>query len=60
MVLQRPRVLLQVEVGIAQLAVDGTQHLQVLRAHLHGGLKEGHARLEVARLAPPLTLQGQL
>lgn len=49
--LQGPGILLQVEVGIAQLAVDGTQCLQVLSAHLHGSLKEGHTCLEVPRLA---------
>uniref|UniRef100_M3Z672 Uncharacterized protein n=1 Tax=Mustela putorius furo TaxID=9669 RepID=M3Z672_MUSPF len=59
-VLQGPGVLLQVEVGVAQLAVDGTQRLQVLRAHLHRRLKERRACLEVPRLAETLPLQGEL
>lgn len=53
-------VVMQVKVSIAQLTVDGTQHLQVLRAHLHGSFKEGDARSVVACFTEPLALQRQL
>ena len=53
-------VVMQVEVRIAQLAVDGAEHLQVLCAHLDGRLEEGDTRSVVAHLTEPLTLQRQL
>lgn len=52
-------VVVQVKVRVAQLAVDGAQHLQVLGSHLDGGFKEGDARPVVAHLAEPLTLQSE-
>lgn len=58
--LQSLGVVMQVEVSIAQLAVDSTEHLQVLCAHLDGSFKEGDACSEVAHLTEPLTLQCQL
>lgn len=58
--LQGLSVVMQMEVGIAQLAIDGAEHLQVLCAHLHGSFKEGDACSVVARLTEPLTLQRQL
>lgn len=53
-------VVVQVEVSIAQLTVDGTQHLQVLCANLDGRLKEGDTRPEITGFTEPLTLQRQL
>lgn len=38
--LQGLGVVVQVEVGIPQLTVDGTEHLQVLSTHLDGSFKE--------------------
>lgn len=58
--LQGLGIVMQVEVGIAQLAVDGTEYLQVLRAHLDGSFKEGDACSVVAHLTEPLALQRQL
>lgn len=58
--LQGLSIVMQVEVGIAQLAVDGTEHLQVLCAHLDGSFKEGDACSVVPYLTEPLTLQCQL
>lgn len=58
--LQSLSVVMQVEVGIAQLAVDGTEHLQVLCAHLDGSFKEGDACSVVAHFTEPLALQRQL
>lgn len=58
--LQGLRVVVEVEVGISQLAVDGTEHLQVLCAHLDGSFKEGDPCSVVAHLAEPLSLQCQL
>lgn len=58
--LQGFSVVVQVKVSIAQLAVDGTQHLQVLRANLDGSFEEGDARPVVAGLTEPLALQRQL
>lgn len=58
--LQGLSVVMQVEVGIAQLAVDGTEHLQVLCAHLDGSFKEGDACSVVAHFTEPLALQRQL
>lgn len=52
-------VVVQVKVRVAQLAVDGAQHLQVLGSHLDGGFKEGDACPVVAHLAEPLTLQSE-
>lgn len=60
MILQGFVVLLQVKVGVAQLAVDGAQDLKVLRSHLDGRLKEGHAGPIVSRLAQALALQGEV
>lgn len=58
--LQGFHVVMQVKVGVAQLTVDGTQHLQVLCAHLDGRLKEGHPRPVVPGFTEPLALQRQL
>ena len=58
--LQGLSVLMQVEVGIAQLAVDGTEHLQVLCTHLDGSFKEGDASSVVPHLTETLTFQRQL
>lgn len=60
MVLQGFGVLLQVEIGIAQLAVDGTESLQVLCPHLHGCFEEGCPSFEVPCLTQTLSFQGQL
>lgn len=60
MVLQGFVVLLQVEVGVPQLAVDGAEDLQVFRPHLDGRLEEGDAGAVLARLAEPLALQRQV
>lgn len=60
MVLHRFRVVTQVEVGIAELAVDGTECSKVVRAGLDGGLKEGHTRPTVAGFAQPFAFQCQL
>lgn len=59
-VLQGFAVLLEVEVGVAQLAVDGAERLQVFRAHLDGGLKERCPSLEVPGFAQSLAFQRQL
>lgn len=48
--LERFRVVLQVEVGVSQLAVDGAEDLQVLRPDLDSGLEEGDACSVIARL----------
>lgn len=53
-------IIMQVEIGITQLAVDGTEHLQILRAHLNSSFKEGDTCSVVAQLTEPLTLQRQL
>lgn len=50
----------QVEVRVAELAVDGAERAQVVRAGLDGRLEERHAGAAVARLAQPLALQRQL
>lgn len=60
MELQSLGVIMQVEVSIAQLAVDGTEHLQVLRAHLDGSFEKGNTCSVVPRLTEPLALQRQL
>lgn len=60
MVFQGLCIFLQVEVGIAQLAVNGAQGAQILRSHLNCCLKEGHSSPAIARLAQALTLQSQL
>lgn len=60
MVLQGFVILLQVEVGITQLAVDGTKDLQVLGSNLDGRFKERHTGMIVTGLTEPLTLQGQV
>lgn len=57
--LLRLGVVVQVKVRVAQLAVDGAQHLQVLRSHLDGGFEEGDACPVVAHLTEALALQGQ-
>lgn len=55
-ILQGLVVLLEVEVGISQLAVDGTEDLKVLSPHLDGRFKQGDAGPVVASLAEPLPL----
>lgn len=55
-ILQGFVVLLQVEVGIPQLAVDGTEDLKVLCSDLDGRFKHGHASSVVASFAEPLAL----
>jgi len=60
MVLQGFVVLLKVEVGVAQLAVDGAEDLKVLRSNLDRGLEEGHADAVVAGLTEPLAFQSQV
>lgn len=55
-ILQGFVVLLEVEVGISQLAIDGTEDLKVLCSDLDGRFKHGHAGSVVARFAEPLTL----
>lgn len=57
MELQGFGVVMQVEIGITQLAVDSAEHLQVLCAHLDGSFKEGDARSVVTNLTEPLSLQ---
>ena len=57
MVLQGLVILLQVKVGIAQLAVDGTEDLEVLCSNLDGRLKERHTGTVVTSLTEPLTFQ---
>lgn len=52
-------VVVQVKVRVAQLAVDGAQHLQVLRSDLDGGFEEGDAGPVVAHLTEALALQSQ-
>lgn len=58
--LQGFNVVMKVKVSVAQLAVDGTQHLQVLCANLDGGFKEGDSRPVVPGFTEPLALQRQL
>lgn len=58
--LQGFHVVMQVKVSIAQLTVDGAQHLQVLCANLDGSFKEGDARPVVTGFAEALALQRQL
>lgn len=53
-------VVMQVKVSVAQLTVDGTQHLQVLCANLDGSFKEGDACPVVTGFTEPLALQRQL
>ena len=60
MVLEGFIILLQVKVGVSQLAVDGAEDLKVLRSNLDGRLKERHAGAIVASLTEPLALQGQV
>lgn len=60
MVLQGFVVLLQVKVGVAQLAVDGAEDLEVLCTDLDGRLKEGHASPIVASLAEALAFQSEV
>ena len=59
MVFQGLGVLLQVEICVAQLTVDGTESLQVLRPHLHCCFEEGCPSFEVPSLAQALSFQGQ-
>lgn len=59
-ILQGLGVLLEVEVGVPQLAVDGAEDLKVLRSHLDGRFKQGDAAPVVASLAEPLPLQSQI
>lgn len=49
-VLQGFGVIVQMEVGIAKLAVDSTENLQVLCAHLDRRLEEGDTSTVVAHL----------
>lgn len=58
--LQSLGIVVKVEVSIAQLAVDSTEHLQVLRAYLDGGFEKGNACSVVPHLTEPLALQCQL
>lgn len=60
MVLQGFVILLEVKVGISQLAVDGAKYLKVLGSNLDGRLKEGHAGAIVPSLTQPLTFQSQV
>lgn len=60
MVLQGFVILLEVKIGIAQLAVDGAEDLKVLSSDLDGRLKERHAGSIVASLTEPLTFQSQV
>lgn len=60
MVFQSFIILLKVKVGISQLAVDGTEDLEVLCSNLDGRLKEGHTRSVVPGLTEPLTFQSQV
>lgn len=60
MVLQGFVVFLQVKVGVAQLAVDGAEDLEVLCSDLDGRLKEGHASPIVAGLAEALAFQSEV
>lgn len=59
-VLQGFAILLEVEVGVAQLAVDGAKRLQFFRAHLDGGLKERCPAFKVPGFAQSLPFQRQL
>lgn len=60
MVFQSFIILLKVKVGISQLAVDGTEDLEVLCSNLDGRLKEGHTHSVVPGLTEPLTFQSQV
>lgn len=60
MILQSLVVLLQVEIGITQLAIDGTEDLKILCSDLDGRFKQGHAGTVVAGFAEPLTLESQI
>lgn len=53
-------ILLEVEVGVAQLAVDGTEGLQVFCAHLDGCLKKRRPAFKVSGLAQTFSFQSQL
>lgn len=53
-------VVTHVKVGVAELAVDGTESSKVVGASLKGCFEEGHAIPAVAGLAQLLTLQSQL
>lgn len=53
-------VFLEVEVGIAQLAVDGTEGLQVFCSDLDGSLEESCSTFKVPGLAQALSFQSQL
>lgn len=57
--LQGFHVVVQVKVGVAQLTVDGAQHLQVFCADLDGRLEEGDPRPVVPGFTEPLALQRQ-
>lgn len=58
--LERFGVVLQVEVGVAQLAVDGAEDLQVLCPYLDGGLKERDTCAVITCLTQTLSLQRKL
>ncbi len=59
MVFQRLVVVVQVEVGIAQLTVDSAQNLQVFCAQLDGRLKKGDTRTVISHFTQTLTCQSQ-
>lgn len=60
MVFQGFAILLEVEVSIPQLAVDGTEGFQVFCANLDGSLKESRSPFEVPGLAQTFSFQSQL
>lgn len=60
MVFQGFIILLQVEVGVSQLAVDGAEDLEVLCSNLDGRLEEGHTCPVVTSLTETLALQSQV
>ena len=60
MVLQCLLIVLQIEIGIAHLAVDGTQRSQVARTTLDRRLKEIDTFTTVTLLAVTLAFQSQL
>lgn len=58
-ILHRFNIVTQVEVRVAQLAVDRAQYPQIVRAGLDRRLEERHSGLAVARLAEAFALQCQ-
>lgn len=57
MVLQGFVVLLQVKVGISQLAVDGAEYLKIFGSHLDGWLKKRDADSIVTDFTEPFTFK---